>query len=131
MQRWNYIMKSGSAVSRLCILYECTESMLYVSWVPKQKMSLWVLSTLKHQTGCAKMVQKDKVGKKNIMLNAFGQDRYFRAIWSDADIIKWWAEQAEAAFCWGEKKGWRVSPKVQIKDRGEGLLKTERATLLI
>lgn len=31
----------------------------------------------------------------------------------------------------GEKKGWRVSPKVQIKDRGEGLLKTERATLLI
>lgn len=43
--------------------------------------------------------------KQNIiMLNAFGQDRHFWAIWSDADINKWWAEQAEAAFCWEKKR---------------------------
>lgn len=61
-------MKSGSAVSSLRILYERAESMLYISRVPKQKMSLCVLSTLKYQTGCAEMVQKDKVGQKNKIL---------------------------------------------------------------
>lgn len=98
-------MKSGSAVSSLCILYESDESMLAVSRVPKHKLSSWALSSLKHQIGCAEMVQKDKVGGKRqqqgiIMFNAFGQDRHFWAIWLDADVNQWWAEQAKAALCW-------------------------------
>lgn len=58
-------MKSGSAVSSLRTLYERDESMLNISRVPKHKLSSWALSTLKHQIGCAEIVQKDKVGKIN------------------------------------------------------------------